>query len=65
MELGIIGLGKMGANIALNGMEKGIKIVGKARKQKPELTQKGVLVVEDLFVFSSTRETISFHMYSE
>jgi len=47
MELGIIGLGKMGANIALHGMEKGIKIVGKARGQKPELTQKGVLVVDD------------------
>ncbi|MDQ1286305.1 MAG: 6-phosphogluconate dehydrogenase [Thermodesulfobacteriota bacterium] len=51
MELGIIGLGKMGANIALNGVEKGIKIVGKARKQKPELTQKGVLVVEDYAKF--------------
>ena len=47
MELGIIGLGKMGANIALHGMEMGIKVVGKARGQKPELTQKGVLVVED------------------
>ncbi len=35
MELGIIGLGKMGANIALQGVEKGIKIVGKARGQKP------------------------------
>jgi hypothetical protein len=47
MELGIIGLGKMGANIALQGVEKGIKIVGKVRGQKPELTQKGVLVVDD------------------
>jgi 6-phosphogluconate dehydrogenase len=51
MELGIIGLGKMGANIALYGMEKGIKIVGKARGKKPELTQKGVLVVEDYTSF--------------
>ena len=46
MELGIIGLGKMGGNIALQGVEKGIKVVGKARGQKPELTQKGVLVVD-------------------
>ena len=51
MELGIIGLGKMGGNIALQGIEKGIKIVGKARGQKPELTQNGVLVVEDYSSF--------------
>jgi 6-phosphogluconate dehydrogenase len=51
MELGIVGLGKMGANIALHGMEKGIKIVGKARGQKPELTQNGILVVEDYTSF--------------
>jgi len=51
MELGIIGLGKMGANIALHGMERGINVVGKARGKKPELTQKGVLVLENYTSF--------------
>ncbi|MDD1736640.1 MAG: NAD(P)-binding domain-containing protein, partial [Methanothrix sp.] len=62
MELGIIGLGKMGANIALHGMEKGIKIVGKARGKKPELTQKGVLVLEDYksFLANLSRPRVVF-----
>ena len=47
MELGIIGLGKMGGNLALQCIEKGIRVVGKARGPKPELTKKGVKVVED------------------
>lgn len=46
MELGIIGLGKMGANLALQCIDKGIRVVGKARGAKPELTAKGVKVVE-------------------
>ncbi len=46
MELGILGLGKMGGNIALQCVEKGIRVVGKARGAKPELTEKGVKVVE-------------------
>jgi len=46
MELGIIGLGKMGGNIALQCVEKGIYVVGKARGPKPDLTGKGVKVVE-------------------
>jgi 6-phosphogluconate dehydrogenase len=47
MELGIIGLGKVGGNIALQCTDKGIKVVGKAREPKPELTKKGVTVVEE------------------
>ncbi|MFQ6081660.1 MAG: phosphogluconate dehydrogenase (NAD(+)-dependent, decarboxylating) [Candidatus Bathyarchaeia archaeon] len=47
MELGIIGLGKMGGNLALQCIEKGIRVVGKARGPKPELTEKGVKVVKD------------------
>jgi 6-phosphogluconate dehydrogenase len=47
MELGIIGLGKMGGNIALQCVEKGIHVVGKARGAKPELTKMGVKVVEE------------------
>ena len=47
MELGIIGLGKMGGNLALQCTEKGIRVVGKARGPKPHLTEQGVKVVED------------------
>ena len=47
MELGIIGLGKMGGNLALQCVEKGIHVVGKARSPKPELTKKDVKVVEE------------------
>jgi 6-phosphogluconate dehydrogenase len=47
MELGIIGLGKMGSSLALQCIEKGIKVVGKARGPKPELEKIGVNVVEN------------------
>jgi len=47
MELGIIGLGKMGGNLALQCIEKGIRVVGKARRPKPELKEKGVKVVQE------------------
>jgi 6-phosphogluconate dehydrogenase len=46
MELGIIGIGKMGGNSALQCSENGIP-VGKARRLKPELTKKDVKVVKD------------------
>lgn len=62
MKLGIIGLGKMGGNIALQCTEKGIKVVGKAREPKPELTEKGVKVVEEYkdFVSSLRRPMVIF-----
>ena len=47
MELGIIGLGNMGGNLALQCIDKGIRVVGKARGPKPHLTEKGVKVVKD------------------
>ena len=46
-RLGIIGLGKMGGNLALQAVEKKIDVVGKARTGKPELEKKGVKVVGD------------------
>ena len=46
MKLGIIGLGKMGGNIALQAVEKGITTIGKSRKPKPELAKNGVIIVE-------------------
>lgn len=37
-EFGIVGLGKMGANLALNALEKGIKVIGYDLKSIPEET---------------------------
>src|ERR671925_1873972 len=54
MSLGIIGLGKMGANLALQAAEKNVAVVGKARSKKPELEQKGVKVVDDYQTFVSS-----------
>jgi 6-phosphogluconate dehydrogenase len=53
MELGIIGLGKMGANLALQAIDKNIKVVGKARSKKPELEDKGIKIVNDYGDFVS------------
>lgn len=53
MKLGIIGLGKMGGNLALQGVEKNIGIIGKAQSKKPELEKQGVKVVTDYKDFIS------------
>ena len=47
MELGIVGLGKMGGNISLQCVDKGITAVGKDITKRPELEEKGVKVVTD------------------
>jgi 6-phosphogluconate dehydrogenase len=47
MQLGIIGLGKMGGNLALQSTEKKIQVIGKARSKKPELEKQGIKVVTD------------------
>ena len=47
MQLGIIGLGKMGGNLALQATEKKIQVIGKARSKKPELEKQGVKVATD------------------
>jgi 6-phosphogluconate dehydrogenase len=52
-QLGIIGLGKMGGNLALQATEKGISVVGKARSTKPELKKNGVKVVDSYDSFVS------------
>jgi 6-phosphogluconate dehydrogenase len=46
MKLGILGLGRMGGNLALQAKEKGIAVVGKSRSAKPHLERKGVKVVD-------------------
>jgi 6-phosphogluconate dehydrogenase len=56
MKLGIIGLGKMGENLALQAMDKKIVVIGKARKRKPELESQGLKVVTDYKDFVSYLE---------
>lgn len=56
LSLGIIGLGKMGGNLALQAEEKGINVIGKARSKKPELEQAGVKIVNEYSAFSASLE---------
>jgi 6-phosphogluconate dehydrogenase len=51
MQLGIIGLGKMGGNLALQAKEKEITVIGKARSKKPELEKQDVKIVNDYQTF--------------
>ncbi|TXT55493.1 MAG: 6-phosphogluconate dehydrogenase, decarboxylating [Promethearchaeota archaeon] len=46
MELGIIGLGKMGGNISLQCIDKGIKVVGKDPNPQSGLEKKGVIIAK-------------------
>ncbi|AFU57575.1 6-phosphogluconate dehydrogenase, decarboxylating [Candidatus Nitrososphaera gargensis Ga9.2] len=51
-QLGIVGLGKMGGNLAMQAHEKKIDVIGKARKSKPELEKQGIRVVTDYDSFA-------------
>ena len=53
MQIGIIGLGKMGGNLALQAHEKGIDVVGMSRSAKPDLERQGVCIAKDLCSFAS------------
>ena len=55
MKLGIIGLGKMGANLALQAIDKKILVVGKARSRKSELEQKGITIVDNYAYYANFR----------
>lgn len=48
MEFGIVGLGKMGGNLATQAVEKGIRVVGTDRRPRPELEKIGVDVTRSL-----------------
>lgn len=54
MELGIVGLGKMGGNISLQCVDKGIIVVGKDIAERPDLEGKGVKVVTDYESFKNS-----------
>ena len=48
-EFGIIGLGRMGANLALQALEKGIRVVGfDVKKASAELIRAGMVEIPDL-----------------
>jgi len=47
MELTIIGLGKIGGNLAKQAVDKGITVYGKARSPKPELEKFGIRIFLD------------------
>lgn len=53
MKLGIIGLGKMGSNLAIQAFEQKIEVVGKARSKKPELEKTGIIIVDNYKDFVS------------
>lgn len=53
MKLGIMGLGKMGGNLALQAIDKEILVVGKARSRKPQLEKKGITIVDNYKDFVS------------
>jgi 6-phosphogluconate dehydrogenase len=52
MKLGIIGLGKMGGNLALQAVERNIGVIGKAQSKKAQLEQQGVKIVSDYKAFA-------------
>ncbi|XHH09755.1 MAG: phosphogluconate dehydrogenase (NAD(+)-dependent, decarboxylating) [Candidatus Bathyarchaeia archaeon] len=60
MSLGIIGLGKIGSNLALQCIDKGVPVVGFDLAEKTELTHKGVKVAKTLqdFINSLSRPRV-------
>ena len=48
MEFGIIGLGRMGANLARHAVEKGIRVVGFSRTRKEDLLKEGIELASDI-----------------
>jgi len=57
MQLGIIGLGKIGGNISLQCVDKGIGVVGKDIAEKSNLKEKGVKIVTDYRAFAENLQT--------
>lgn len=53
LQLGIVGLGKMGGNLALQAVERGIDVVGTAHHKKPDLEEQGVTFAENYRDFAA------------
>ncbi len=51
-ECGIVGLGRMGGNLSLQALEKGMRVVGfEIKAPSAELTKAGLIVIGDLAEF--------------
>ncbi len=48
MKFGIVGLGRMGGNLALRAQEKGHEVVGYSKSEKEELAAEGIALVDSL-----------------
>lgn len=57
MELGIIGLGKIGGNFTRQALEKDIRVVGKDPAPKPELEDLGLIKVDSYEAFVDELES--------
>jgi 6-phosphogluconate dehydrogenase len=47
VKLGVIGLGKIGGNLSLRAVDRGVRVFGKSRSPKPELQAQGVTIVDN------------------
>lgn len=54
IQLGIIGLGRIGGNLALQAMEKKIKVVGLDLEPKPQLEAQGLKIAPDIASLART-----------
>ncbi len=48
MKFGIVGLGRMGGNLALRAQEKGHEVVGYSKSEKEEFAEEGIGLVDSL-----------------
>ncbi len=47
LQLGIVGSGRMGGNLALQAVDKGIFVVGHSKHSHPELAARGVRMTDN------------------
>jgi 6-phosphogluconate dehydrogenase len=52
MQLGIIGLGKMGGSLALQAVEKGVEVVGHSKHSHPDFKAEGVRLADTYEAFA-------------
>jgi 6-phosphogluconate dehydrogenase len=57
MQLGIIGLGKMGGSLAEQAVDKGIDVVAHSKHRHPDIEAKGVRTTDDYASFSDMLKT--------
>ncbi len=64
MEFAVIGLGKMGANLALQAMEKGLHVVGLDEKEpSSELLDKGLTFIKDMKDLKNELSRLGWHSF--